>query len=111
MLKNLLHQQCEILSKTEGAVNELNDFTTVYVSEGFFPCRIEGWRQHEVEIDRDTRVSFFKLYLDERADGHIDGLSRVLLEGKTYEVIASPQTFRRRASVNHLEVVLREIEG
>src|SRR6266550_3701482 len=111
MLKNLLRQECEIFTKVEGTGDEMNDATVSYTSEGTFICRLEGWKQHEVEIDRDTRVSFFHLYLDERAHGHINGLSRVVLEGTTYEVIATPQTHYRRGGVNHLEVVLRQIEG
>lgn len=112
MLKNLLRQECTILQEVQSGNDEWNDAVKTYTSVGTFMCRLDPNVSTELELDRDTRVTFQRLFLDETAAGLIDALSRVqMTDGKLYQVVGDPQTFYRRASVMHVEALVRVIEG
>lgn len=81
-------------------------------TSGFtWACRIAPFREEEIETDRDSRKSWFNMFLTEHAEGHITALSRVEVEGVTYEVFGDPKAFRHRNRTSHIECVLRTIEG
>lgn len=112
MLKHLLNQRASIFDEVTtttdvygSAIRSFVDTTGISWS-----CRVDPWKAQEFEVDRDTRKSFFRLMLSEKAAGHIDGHSRVQVDGVMYEVFGDPKVYRRRSRVSHVEAILRGIE-
>lgn len=112
MLKNLLRQECAILDEVVTGLDEFGDQVKDYVTNGFFKCRVDPNASTELELDRDTRVTFQRIFLDETAAGMVDALSVIAVtDGKTYQTYGDPQVFYSRSVVNHIEVMVRIIEG
>jgi len=115
MLTRLLIQTCNILDQTEATTDRYEDdvLTFVNVSGLTFKCRVDPSSSIEAEVDRDTRKSMFKLFITPDAKPHINALSRVYVieEDKTYEVFGEPSAYLGRHALDHLEVILRAIEG
>jgi hypothetical protein len=63
----------------------------------------------EIEIDRDTMIDRFKVTLEPWAI--VDGLSRIVWEGDTFEVVGEPSVYKGRNGVHHLTLQVRRIEG
>ena len=82
------------------------------------------------EFDRDTRRTYYRILLDERAAGVLTGLSRITLDTHSqrgvildsaledpessatiYEVYGEPEILHKRTSISHVEATLRTIEG
>ena len=72
-----------------------------------------GWLQDitgsEVQGGRDTLVSTHTLYLP--PDTLINGQSRVVLDGLTFEVTGPPKTARTPEGPHHLELSLRLVDA
>ena len=118
MLKKLLNHECTILREVKAGKDKYgNDVRTWQnVDAKTWPCRLETWRGKEMEIDRDTRVTLFRLYLPQEAFGHVDSLCRIEMVDDAaerpdvqYQVWGTPQLFYRRVQPNHVECILRRI--
>ena len=114
MLKHLLTSRATILNEQNtGTETRYGDDQRLYVdtTHKLWKCRVDPMKDQEYEVNRDTRRSWFHLFLTEKAYGHINALSRVVVDGVTYQVFGEPKVYRRRKNISHLEVVLRVIDG
>jgi hypothetical protein len=130
MLKHLLNQTCVIYDPTDTSTDAYGNAVHTYTQVAQLACRVQTTKGMEVEVDRDTRKTWFKLHLDERAAGLINARSRVVLlendsqlgttiednrqyiEGNpVFEVFGEPQVHRTRLRISHVEATLRTIEA
>jgi hypothetical protein len=86
-----------------------------WVRLGEFLCRLEPWKGREYELNRDTVVSYFRVYFDSDAAGVVRSQDRIIVDDVTYEIGGqaggSPNVYRKRARINHVEAIARLIEG
>lgn len=113
MLKHLLTQRATILNETTSAEDRYHNPTKVWIDDSghTWACRIDPTSSEESEVDRDTRKSWFRIFLTEKAQDHINARSHIVVDDITYEVFGDVEVYRKRAITDHLEAVLRKIEG
>lgn len=109
----MLTQRATILSEAFGAEDRYHDATKSWtdVAGHTWACRIDPTSSQESEVDRDTRKSWFRIFLTEKAQGFIDSQSRIEVDGELYEVFGDVEVYRKRAITDHLEAILRTIDG
>ena len=115
MLKHLLTRRATILNEVDSTTDQYNNDVRTFTdtSGKLWKCRIDPVKSLEYEVDRDTRKSMFHFIVEENAlaGGPLNGLSRVTVDGVTYEVFGEPRPFYRRSRLNHIEATLRIITG
>lgn len=113
MLKHLLTQRATILTESSSSEDRYHNPVLAWtdVSGKLWACRIDPTSSQESEVDRDTRKSWFRIFLTEAAEGFINAKSRIVVDGRTYEVFGDIEIYRNRANTDHVEAILRTIEG
>ncbi len=130
MLTTLLNQTATIWNPQSSGPDSYGNDIPVYVAAGNHPCRIQPWKGAEFEFDRDTRRTYYRILLDQRAAGVLSGRSRITLgtrsqrgtildsdlgspenRGEIYEVYGAPEVLHKRIAVSHVEATLRTLEG
>jgi len=113
VLKHLMCQHAVILNEVDTTEDQYGDDVRTFTDTSgiVWDCRIEPTSSQEYETDRDTRKSFFRLFLTEQATGELTAKSRVVIDNITYEVFGDPSPMRRRSRVSHIEAIVRIIEG
>jgi hypothetical protein len=116
MLKNLLNLTATIMEEQESTDDVYGNPSKVFVTVADFRARIEPSESLEEEINRDTLITYWTLFLEETAHNVIQGTSIVAVSGpgiddELYQVLGKPKTFYRRYVPNHIEATVRIIEG
>lgn len=110
-LKNLFPLVCTVLDEEIVGEDRYHNETKAFATAGDFACRLEVWRGREYEIDRDTRVTFYKVFIEPTVYGLISSTSIVVINDVMYSVYADPHVYWGRSVVNHVECILRSIEA
>lgn len=106
-MQALFNQTASIVSRTAAAADRYNNPTYTSVVRGPFPCRLEQTSTTEMENDRETVVTVYRLFLLPAAALQAD--EEVTINGKTYRVDGDPAYREGRSSVHHIEARLKEV--
>jgi hypothetical protein len=104
-----------LLAWTAGATDRYGNaedaFSAPVVVQGRVnPVRPENFPKAEEFLDdRDTRSTWFKLFLSPTAP--VNALTRVIWDGRTLEVMGEPSGVYDGAGLHHYELFAREING
>lgn len=72
--------------------------------------RLEQTSASEEIVDRDTRISDWRIFLHPTAD--VAALDRIQdADGRLFDVVGTPQPQRAPRGLHHLQVQLRLVEG
>ena len=109
----LLIHTVGIAKRTTGTTDRYGNETIVFLPPVDVIGRMEqlamgSQRAKEILDNRDTRITWFRLFLDPDVD--ISSLDRVVWEGRTFEVDANPVVWPGRHGPHHITAVLKEID-
>lgn len=108
-LDTLLTQTVTVLHFDEGAKDSHGNREPSWDDGGEHLVRLEQTDATEVLVGRDTLVSDWRLYLHE--DAVIGGRDRVVDEdGRTFEVMGSPEVQRSPRGPHHIVARLRYVD-
>lgn len=110
LLRRLLTKDATVLRRGVGAADRYGTAQPTWTAVGDpLPCRLEQTDAEEVTVGADTQTSDWRLITV--ADADIDGLDRVLVDGRTFEVVGPPAVHHTPAGAHHVEARLRHIAG
>lgn len=106
-LRSLLTQDVELLTRSDGAVDDYGSPVPGWTSRGTVRGFVQPVAADEVMAGADTQRASFRAFLP--ADADVSGLDRVVVDGVTYEVLGPPLPHRTPRGVHHLEVTLEVV--
>ena len=107
-MRHLLTQAVVVQTRVEGAENDFGNPTVTWTDTEYLG-RLEQSTGREHNDSRAAQVGEWLLFL--LADAVIDGNSRVVADGLTFEVIGPPAVQRTTRGEHHIEARLRHVEG
>jgi hypothetical protein len=109
MLRNRLTQTVTVNVATLGSTDRYGNPTTSATSSTDYDAWIEPLSSMENVIDRDTRVSMWRVILPE--DATISAVDTVTYDNQTFRVRGAPRTVVDALGDHHIEADLELVEG
>ena len=98
-------QAATIYTYSAGARDEYGNPAASYTEEGVWPCRLWQTTGRENQQDQDTQTGSYQLIVP--PDAVIDGHSRVVVDGTTFEVVGPPLLRRTPSGPSHYTATLQ----
>ena len=105
---SLLIHTVGIRNRTTGSTDRYGDETIVYAAPVSTPARVEQTKNEEVLRDRDTRLTWFFVFLPPTVT--IGGLDHIEFGTRTFEVDGEPTTYHDSNDAHHITAICREIK-
>jgi hypothetical protein len=105
----LLIQVATITNRTTSGVDEYHNPEEVDSGATDVPCLLQQLRAEEIIAGEDRRITDQRLFL--LPDVEIDSQSKVTVDDIDYEVVGEPAVLKTPRGPNHLECIVRRIEG
>lgn len=110
---NLLVHTVTVHNLVPGATDRYGNEVETWDAGVSLPARLQQLDAltlgRELIIDRDTRQTFWKVFMEE--DAPINGLSKIVWLGRTLEVDGEPSTVADGVGDHHLEFRVKESKG
>jgi len=110
---SLLVHSLTIQNLVPGATDRYGNEIETWDAGVVLPARVEQMDAltlgRELIIDRDTRQTFWRVFME--ADAPVNGLSKVIWEGRTLEVDGEPADVADGVGSHHLEFRVKETKG
>lgn len=105
---SLLVHTVGIRARTTGSADRYGNETIVYATAVTTPARVEQTRSQEVLGDRDTRLTWFAIFLPPTVT--VAGLDHIEYGTRTFEVDGEPTTYFDSHVAHHITAVARELK-
>lgn len=110
ILSSSLRDTISLINRTEvGAADDYGNPTMVESASSDTKAKVMPVSSSEFLDGRDTRVQMYSVIVNHEAD--VDGLARIVWNGKQMEVMGEPKEFYNRGLLHHYEFEVREILG
>lgn len=110
---SLLVHTVQVFNLVAGSTDRYNNEVEAWDSGVTLPARLQQLDAltlgRELIIDRDTRQTFWKVFME--ADAPVNGLSKLVWEGRTLEVDGEPADVADGVGSHHLEFRVKESKG
>lgn len=106
---SLLIHTVGVRTRTTGTTDRYGNETLVYAAAVTTPARMEETKAEEILGDRDTRLTWFNIFLPPTVA--ISALDHVEWGSRTFEVDGEPTTYHDSVGAHHITALAKEIKG